>query len=366
MIRPRLIATIVTLIAIIQVSSAQESFRFPSINDARNGHLRTFKIPKLNDFKRFTNGYGKQLGILDRRNEKAYRKSFLKFIELEDKLLFTLCDSNEFRANALMRSAAASFGKMERDRNSKVQNFDFDNQKVISTAVKLSQEYIPDLDPKKSNTAEEKHRENRKQHNSRFYSDYMKKRVQLYNTTFKDGTKQQKRMLRKLKKRALLWQSYKEQDAKILAGFADKHIGILKSLEAKSELSSLMKPRLPDYSGTQLDPNMNPANFDQSKLLDMLQKKISDDGLLTPDQLKEAKNVKELFAKLQEVKAEVRDTTNQANEKEKKEKPIKVDSKSSQRFWDRLYGGTDFAWENSTGYYPDGDGITLSGTANDI
>ena len=360
MIRARSISILVTYLVVIQVSLAQESFRFPSLNDARNGHLRAFKIPKMNDFKRFTNGYTKQLRILDRRNEKAYRKSFLKFVAVEDNLLYTLCESNEFRANALMRSASASFGKIERDRNQKAQVFESDNQKVISTAIKLSEEYIPDLNPQKTKTAEAKHKESCEKYNSQFYSDYMRNRVFLYNTTFEYGTKQQKKLLRKLKKRALLWQSYKEQDAKIFAGFSDKHIGILKSLEAKPELSSLMNPRLPDYSGTQLDPNMNPSSFDHSKLLDMLQKKISDDGLLTSDQLNEAKNVKDLFSKLQVVKEE-RDTTNQAFEKGKKEKPIKVDSKSSQRFWDRLYGGSDFAWENSTRYYPDGMGITLNG-----
>lgn len=361
MIRARFILTVIAFILLIQMSLAQEGFRFPSLNDARNGHLHAFKVPRLNDFKKFTKGYHKQLGILDRRNEKAYRKSFLRFIELEDKLLYTLCDNNEFRANALMRSAAASFGKMEGNRNKKAQDFETEKQKIFSTAVKLSEEYIPDLGNQKTTSTEAKHRENQKRYNSRFYSDYMKKRVELYNTTFKEGTKQQKKMLRKLKKRALLWQSFKDHDTKLFAGFADKHIGILKSMEARPELSSLMKPRLPDYSGTQLDPNMNASNFDQSKLLDMLQKKLSADGLLTTDQLKEAKNVKELFAKLQEVKEEVRDTTSEANKKEAKEKPVKVDSKSSQRFWDRLYGGSDFAWENSTGYYPDGLGVTLNG-----
>lgn len=119
MISVRRISTIVIFLVLSQTGFAQGNFRFPSLNDARNGHLKAFKIPKVNDFKKFTKGYGKQLAILDRRSETAYRKSFLKFIDLEDKLLYTLCDSNAFRANALMRSAAASFGKMESDRNNK-------------------------------------------------------------------------------------------------------------------------------------------------------------------------------------------------------------------------------------------------------
>ena len=182
-----------------QVSFAQEGIISPSLNDARNGHLKAFKIPKVNDFKKFTKGYGKQLAILDRRSEKAYRKSFLKFIELEDKLLYTLCDSNAFRANALMRSAAASFGKMETDRNKKPQALQLEKQKVLSAAVKLSEENISGFDSEKTNAAEVKHEESQKRFSAGLYADYMKKRVFLYNTTFKDGTKQQKTMLRKLK-----------------------------------------------------------------------------------------------------------------------------------------------------------------------
>ncbi|NEN25011.1 hypothetical protein G3O08_16035 [Cryomorpha ignava] len=361
MITLRRISTLIAFIVFSQVAFAQGNFRFPSLNDARNGHLKAFKIPKVNDFKKFTKGYGKQLAILDRRSEKAYRKSFLKFIDLEDKLLYTLCDSNAFRANALMRSAAASFGKMETDRNNKPQTLKSQKQKVISAAVKLSEENIPGLNTQNSNQAEVKHKANQKKYGSKYYADYMKKRVHLYKTTFKEGTKQQKKMLRKLRKRALLWQSYKEQDSKLLAGFADKHMGIMKSLEAKPEFASIMKPQMADYSGTQLDPKMNASSFSQTKLLDMLQKKITADGLLSPDQVNGAKNVKELFAKLQKVKQEVNDTTSQANKKETKEKPVKIDGKSSKRFWDRLYGGADFDWENSTGYYPDGLGVTLDG-----
>ncbi|NEN24026.1 hypothetical protein G3O08_11000 [Cryomorpha ignava] len=298
---------------------------------------------------------------MDRRSETAYRKSFLKFIDLEDKLLYTLCDSNAFRANALMRSAAASFGKMESDRNNKPEVSKNKKQKVLSAAVKLSEENIPGLGAPNSNTAEVRHIENQKKYASRFYADYMKKRVHLYKTTFKEGSKQQKKMLHKLKKRALLWQSYKEQDSKLLAGFADKHLGIMKSLEANPEFASVMKPQMADYSGTQLDPNMDASSFSQTKLLDMLQNKITADGLLSPDQVNGVKNVKELFAKLQEVKQEVSDTTSQADKKEAKEKPVKIDGKLSKRFWDRLYGGGDFDWENSTGYYPDGLGVTLNG-----
>ena len=138
------------LLFLCQAANAQGSFRFPSLNDARNGHLKAFNIPKVNDYKKFTKGYGKQLAMLDRRSEKAYRKSFLKFIDLEDKLLYTLCDSNEFRANALMRSAAASFGKMETDRNNKPGELKSKKQNVLSAAVKLSEENIPELDGKKT------------------------------------------------------------------------------------------------------------------------------------------------------------------------------------------------------------------------
>ena len=81
---------------------AQARFKIPGINDVLSGHKNMIKAPTLNDLGKFTKDYQSHLALLDRRSEKAYRKSFLKFVVLEDALLFSLCDSNEFRADMLM------------------------------------------------------------------------------------------------------------------------------------------------------------------------------------------------------------------------------------------------------------------------
>lgn len=366
MIPVRRISIIATLILLSQGILAQGNFRLPTLNDVRNGHLKSLKVPKLNDYKKFIKGYEKQLAILDRRNEKAYKKSFLKFIELEDKLLYTLCDSNEFRANALMRSAAASYGKMENDRNNKPGIRQNAKLETLSNAVELSENNISGLNAENTKQAESQHEKSQNKFSSNFYSEYMKKRVDLYDVTFKNGTKKQKKLFRKLRTRALLWQSYKEQDAKMLNDFADNHLGIMRSFESRPELASAMNPKMADYSGTHIDPNLDASGLGQSNLMGMLQEKLTADGLLTSEQLADVESIKDLFSKVQELKEAVPDSTAQKDEnidgkKTKKEKPLKMNSKSSKRFWDRLYGGADFDWENSTGYYPDGLGITLNG-----
>ncbi|MCH2216284.1 MAG: hypothetical protein MK086_14045, partial [Flavobacteriales bacterium] len=100
-------------------SYGQLPFSLPSINEFKNGHQNLIKVPTLKDYKSFSKDYTGYLAMLDRRGEKAYRKSFLKFVEVEDELLYSLCDSNEYKANMLMRSSMASFGKIEADKHRK-------------------------------------------------------------------------------------------------------------------------------------------------------------------------------------------------------------------------------------------------------
>ena len=93
----------------VGVSYGQLPFKFPSINEFKNGHRGLLEVPTLRDYKRFSRDYTGYLAMLDRRGEKAYRKSFLKFVEVEDELLYSLCDSNEYKANMLMRLGSERF-----------------------------------------------------------------------------------------------------------------------------------------------------------------------------------------------------------------------------------------------------------------
>jgi hypothetical protein len=157
---------------------SQVPFKFPSLSEVRSGFKNPFKTPSLKDFEKFSNNYTKHLSLLDRRSEKAYRKSFLKFLEIEDELLYTLCESNEFQANALMQSSIASFGKVERDRH----RYGLEKQKYhhkieeLKTALSLTHDLIPELDHVKKNTTEQKHRANTERYGSQLYENYMQSR----------------------------------------------------------------------------------------------------------------------------------------------------------------------------------------------
>lgn len=61
-----------------------------------------------------------------------------------------------------MRSAAASFGKMERERNSKLQKPLNKKQLALSSAVKLSEENVQGLRLNNSTKSENIHIENQK------------------------------------------------------------------------------------------------------------------------------------------------------------------------------------------------------------
>lgn len=343
--------------------------RFPSLSEARLGHLKAFKIPALKDYQNFTKGYQKHLAILNRRSEKAYRKSFLKFIAVEDELLYTLCDSNEFRANALMRSAAASFGKMEADRNRSKSAHKPVGTLRIQKAVMTTLQRIPELKANGMQLAIKHREKNQHRYGAEQYATYMQNRVRLYKATFKDGTKFQKRLFRKLQRRALLWKAFKAQDRDLLSRFADKNLNILKSVEAASGYKSAMSSAI-DYSGTQLAPTGMPNVYDPKALLEKVQQKLKADGILSTEQIENAKNITQLFKKVQEQKQAVLDSLNRLSDtagelakgkkKKQKQKSVEINSKSAQRFWDRIYGGVNFDWENSTGYYPDGLGINLT------
>ncbi len=341
--------------------AAQGSFRLPSLNEVRMGQMKQFKVPTIKDFNSFTSDYTKHLALLDRRSEKAYRKSFLKFLAIEDELLYTLCDSNEFRANMLMRSANSSFGKMERDRNRKSgasQQKRSHQRDKLDAVVDVSQKIVPEIDDQGLADAKKNHETSNAKFGTKMYSIYMDNRAMIYKETFREGSKKQKRLLRKLRKRALLWKSYKANDQELIKGFADGNMNIMRSVKATDEYRGAMKSAMPDYSGTHADAaGGGISSFDKDALLAKFKETMGSQGLLSQEQLAGAESISELFKAMKEAKKALPDSL----KPELGSEPIKLNTQSSERFWDRLYGGIDFDWENSTGYYPDGLGITATG-----
>ena len=339
-------------------SNAQGFIKFPSLSEARNGFIKQFKIPSLKDYQKFSSDYQKHLSLLNRRSEKAYRKSFLKFIQIEDQLLYSLCDSNEFRANALMRSSMASYGKLERDRQrygTSKQKFNY-QEKSLRAVADVSHQLVPGLDPADLDKSKKEKKKTTERFGSQLYADYMQKRVFLYNKTFEEGSKKQKKLYRKLKRKAQIWGEFKAQDSDLIADFAKENTGIMRMMKATPEYGKSMKASLPDYSGTQLDKSIDPSSLDVNSLLQSFKESLSAQGLLSDEQIEKAGSISQLFKNIKEAKDSLPDSLQVDIPKEEK-----INKTLAKTFWDRLYGGVDFNWQNSTGYYPDGLGLTLTG-----
>jgi len=339
----------------------QLPFQLPSINEFKNGHQSLIQVPTLNDYKNFSKEYTGYLSMLDRRGEKAYRKSFLKFIEVEDKLLHSLCDSNEYKANMLMRSSMASFGKIEADKHRKSlkQQKSFNQtEESIDLVASVSHDLIPDLIAGDLLQSVSKHDKATEKHGSNLYSDYMQKRVRILKESFKNGTKQQKKLVKKLKKRAALWKAYKAEDKNLMSRFAHKNHSMMKFMEQTPEFKEGMGAMMPDYSGTQGEKGFLDPDFDKTAFIENLKRGLVNEGTFTEKELAGLTDVESIFKKAKEkTKPEqLPDTLKIELDKDL----VQIDKVKTQRFWDRLYGGIDFDWENSTGYYPDGLGVTLS------
>lgn len=341
-------------------AGAQGAFRFPSLNEARSGFTKSFKVPQLKDYQKFSKDYTKHLKLLDRRSEKAYRKSFLKFVELEDKLLYSLCDSNEFRANLLMRSAGASFGAIEkmRTRDKGVPEVKGKGGDVRHIA-QLCGQLVPETEPDKTASSIAEHDKNQHAFGSKHYSEYMQKRISLYPTTFKDGTKEQKKMVRKLQKRALLWQSYKSNDAELISAFEDEHMGVVRSIKSTDSFKNIKSMRGPDYSGTQLDPAFDPTTISPANILSDFKDKLTKGGVIPEGMAESASSFTELLSNLKQWRADSLGLDS-VPKNELEELP-ETDGNNGKRFKDRLYGGLDFNWKNETGYYPNGLAVSVLG-----
>jgi hypothetical protein len=343
-------------------SFGQLPFRLPSINEFKNGHQSLIDVPSLKDYKSFSKDYTGYLAMLDRRGEKAYRKSFLKFVVVEDELLHSLCDSNEYKANMLMRSSMASFGKIEADkhrRSLKQQKSFNQTEESIDLVASVSHELIPDLDSEELFGSVSEHDKATEKNGSNLYSDYMQKRVRILKESFKDGTKKQKKLVRKLKQRAAMWKAYKVEDKNLMSRFSHKNHSMMKFMEQTPEFKEGMGAMLPDYSGTQGEKGFLEPGFDKTEFIENIKRGLVNEGTLTEQELEGLTSVESIFEKAKEKTKpiELPDTL----KIELDDDLVQVDKVKTQRFWDRLYGGIDFDWENSTGYYPDGLGVTLSG-----
>jgi hypothetical protein len=277
--------------------------------------------------------------MLDRRGEKAYRKSFLKFVEVEDELLQSLCDSNEYKANMLMRSSMASFGKIEADKQRKTltQQKSFNQtEESIDLVASVSHELIPDLDTEELLGSVSEHDESTEKHGSNLYSDYMQKRVRILKESFKDGTKKQKKLVRKLKQRAALWKAYKAEDNNLMSRFSHKNHSMMKFMEQTPEFKDGMGAMMPDYSGTHGEKGFLNPGFDKTAFIENLKRGLVNEGTLTEEELDGLTSVESIFEKAKEKAKplELPDTLNI----EIDDDLVQIDKVKTQRFWDRLYG----------------------------
>jgi hypothetical protein len=347
----------------VKFCSGQGLGGIPFFKPGSLGLGNAFAVPTLKDFDQFGKGYAKHLKMLDQRSEKAYRKAFLKFMVIEDELLYTLCETDEYRANMLMRSAHASFGKVEYDRQKlspkQQQDFSYSAEvlhKVAGiTATKASSETVESA--KKAND------KNQLRYATNLYSNYMRNRIMLYDKSFKDGTKEQKKLLRELKRKEFLWRAYKDEDQNLTSAFSNKHEGLMKSVQGSPEFRSPDNRISPMPDIKQLASSVVPKmSFDKESLISEFKEKFK--GVL-PDKLLDDKgklgNVSKLVKEITSLQQAVEDSIAKVNGTKEKIKGPDTDRTQANRFWDRLYGGIDAGVERGTRFYPTGLRITGTG-----
>lgn len=337
----------------------------PSLNDARSGFWRPLKFPGTKDFQKFQRQYEKHLKHLNKRSEKAYRKSFLQFVDIEDELLLSLCDQNEFRANMLMKTSMASFGKLEADR----QRWSNERQYPQSNCAKRLKAYgelcyaETESDTVDSRTEQNEVGE-QPAHASKLYADYMSKRLTVYRTVFRDGSVKQRKLLEKLELKAKLWSEFKEEDEKLNVDFEKKNEAIARYKRHLSQSS----PELPTidtkFKGTHVDPSINPESFPEVNsikenltamagergLLEEFTGAVGNDGLtgllgsiLTNKQSLDSLSDHSINDAMPHEEYETGDNGLAAV-------PLK----------NRLYFGFDFQWVRESNYYPQGLGGMLT------
>ena len=143
-----------------------------------------------------------------------------------------------------------------------------------------------------------------------------------------------------------------------MSRFAHKNHSMMKFMEQTPEFKEGMGAMMPDYSGTQGEKGFLDPGFDKTAFIENLKRGLVNEGTFTEKELAGLTDVESIFKKAKEkTKPEqLPDTLKIELDKDL----VQIDKVKTQRFWDRIYGGIDFDWENSTGYYPDGLGVTLS------
>lgn len=336
----------------------------PSMNDVRNGFTKPLKVPTTRNLAQFDRSYSKHLKMLDRRNEKAYRKSFLKFVETEDQLLYTLCEEDEFKANMLMRSAHASFGKIESDRQrvspKNQQDYNF-SLEVLHQVAEISASKIGENNVENSKQDFEK---SQMRFSTNLYSSYMKNRLNIYVVSFANGTKKQQKLLRELKRREFLWRAYKSEDQQLTSKFSDKNMGLMKCVQASPEFSNAPRggERVKDIQKLIANTNTNSPTGDKEGLLGEVKQKL---GGLIPDNTaggnNDLGNISNLIGKIGSLKELSTDSLTSGKIDKEKEKQPRTDPVHAKRLKDRLYGGLDVGVERGMNNYPTGMRITGTG-----
>jgi hypothetical protein len=348
------------------VCSGQGLGSIPFIKPGGFGMGKAFAVPTIKDFNQFGKGYAKHLKMLDQRSEKAYRKAFLKFMVIEDELLYTLCETDEYKANMLMRSAHASFGKVEYDRQKLTPRQQQDYSHSAEVLHKVANITATKTETEAVKTAKDANDQNQLRFATNLYSNYMRTRIMLYDKSFKDGTKEQKKLLRELKRKEFLWRAYKDEDQNLTSAFSKKHEGLMKSVQRSPEFKSSDVLTSPMADIKRLAASAAPnTSFSKESLLNEFREKFK--GVL-PDKLLDDKgklaNISSLLKELASIQQSVEDSIAKVNGVKEKIKTPDTDRTQAKRFWDRLYGGIDAGAERGTRFYPTGLRITGTGGFN--
>lgn len=312
----------------------------------------------------FQREYQRHLRLINQRGEKAHRKCFLKFIEDEDKLLYSLCDEKEFRANMLMKTAMASYGKLEADRlriEQKQQLPQSNSRRRLDAIALSSAQLMGESEVDEIDNSRKESNSNGLKHSSRLYKDYMDKRLRVYDKTFENGNRKQKRLLRRMNKRRDRWELFKIEDQRIANKLEHKYPGVSKAAKQSPDYKAHLSKGMPDYSKTHLDGAVGGKNAGSShQSREKLKGQLREMGILSDESIDNANNLSQLFMEAKEMLSKNDSTlTEKGTEKDRKQKG--ADPVSAKRFKDRIYGGFDFNWQRKNAYYPEGFGLSIIG-----
>lgn len=334
----------------------------PDINDVRNGLLKPIKIPSTRNFQSFRRDYEKHQDILSTRSEKAYRKAFLKFTDIEDELLYTLCEKNEFRANMLMKTASASFGKLEADRYRKSDEYQFPESNSAKRLKRLNQISAAISENEGFERPEcEAETTPRPEHGSKLYGDYMEKRLRVYRTTFSSGTIKQRKLLKRLERKARLWQSFKDEDEKLNLAFEKKNESIAGYGKRLPQDASQLRAGRKRYEGTHIDPEVDVSDFSSvSSFKDKLAGIAGEMGLL--EDIPGTELDKSSLSDLMKLVLDKKQMTDSLMNRQTESEATQPDDHSltAVPLKERLYYGFDVRWLRADTYFPEGVGIVLT------